>query len=294
MSNNTSNPLENGSAAATLFAIHAGMFTATLTLALLAAHRITAAFAPQGGVPPMTETASPLQLLGSFVIATVVIVALPFLVKRKRVAGWLFRALFLIAVSFGSMLLLTLLVPSLWSLLAVVVLVGLWFTVPNAIIHNLLVGFAIAGVTATIGVQLMPLTVVVLLVLFSIYDFIAVYKTKHMVKMAHSMAASGAVLGFIAGPSWEAMTSQVTEKEVGGRYLLLGGGDIAFPALLAVATLPQALWGAVLVGLFALLGLGGVLLLIKRSRRAMPALPPIAFASIAGYLVYRIVMHLAI
>ena len=68
---------------------------------------------------------------------------------------------------------------------------------------------------------------------------------------------------------------------------MLGGGDLAFPALFAVAALAQ-------FGLIQALGvvigaIGGIVLIhsliVQKKFKALPALPPIAAFAILGFLI---------
>ena len=93
----------------------------------------------------------------------------------------------------------------------------------NVLLRNITSVFATAGAGALIGVSLGVWPVIVLLVLLSIYDFIAVFKTKHMVKLAKS----------------------VTSKNLSFTYALptpkhqfeLGTGDLVMPLVFASSVL---------------------------------------------------------
>jgi len=146
----------------------------------------------------------------------------------------------------------------------------------------------IAGAGAVLGIAIKPTTVVFLLVCFSIYDFIAVYKTKHMVKMAKEMIESEAVLGIIVPKTIFGLNSALKEADPRqGKTLVLGAGDIVFPLIFASSLVPKGIYPALIVSIFSLIGLftGFLIFKSKRIRRPMPALPPIAFFSIIGYLI---------
>lgn len=94
---------------------------------------------------------------------------------------------------------------------------------PNPIIHNFSELF-IYGALAAIFVPLLNLfSVSVLLVLISIYDYIAVRKTTHMVKLAKSQSEAKVFAGLLIP----------YDKNVA----ILGGGDIGFPLLFAAVTM---------------------------------------------------------
>jgi presenilin-like A22 family membrane protease len=67
----------------------------------------------------------------------------------------------------------------------------------------------------------------------------------------------------------------------------LGGGDIGFPLMFAVSIFFAAnLASAILVGFFALIGVVSAYLtqLLWLKGKPMPALPPITFLSLIGFL----------
>lgn len=94
---------------------------------------------------------------------------------------------------------------------------------PNPIIHNLSELF-IYGALAAIFVPLLTLfSVFVLLLLISVYDYIAVRKTTHMVKLAKSQGEAKVFAGLLIP----------YERNVA----ILGGGDIGFPLLFAAVAM---------------------------------------------------------
>ena len=95
--------------------------------------------------------------------------------------------------------------------------------IPNPIIHNFTELF-IYGAMATIFVPILNLwSIFILLILISFYDYIAVRKTKHMVKMAKSQTKAKLFAGLTVP----------YEKNVA----ILGGGDIGFPLLFAAVVM---------------------------------------------------------
>ena len=117
------------------------------------------------------------------------------------------------------------------------------------------------------------------------YDFIAVYKTKHMVAMAKEMIEKKVVLGFIIPKEIRYFKDNLDKVKSGGNFIILGGGDVVFPALLAVSIIPQSFLKSLVVVLFSLIGAFLSYWIFTREKEPIPALPPIAFVSIAGYLI---------
>ncbi len=96
---------------------------------------------------------------------------------------------------------------------------------PNVYVHNFTEIF-IYGALAAIFVPLLTVfSVAILLVLISIYDYIAVRKTKHMVTLAKSQGKAKVFAGLLVP----------YKKSVA----ILGGGDMGFPLLFAAVAMVQ-------------------------------------------------------
>ncbi|MCZ2845672.1 MAG: presenilin family intramembrane aspartyl protease, partial [Candidatus Bathyarchaeota archaeon] len=121
------------------------------------------------------------------------------------------------------------------------------------------------------------------------YDFIAVYKTKHMVKMAKSMIESRAILGIVIPKKFIDFKKRLQDVEIGGDKkdcLILGSGDIIFPLILSASLLPQGIVKSGIILIFSIVGLFfGFILFLKLGKKPMPALPPLALSSIIGYAI---------
>ena len=144
---------------------------------------------------------------------------------------------------------------------------------PNVIVHNLTEIF-IYGALAAIFVPILNLfSVSILLIAISVYDYIAVRKTKHMIKLAKTQGKAGVFAG-LAIPY---------EKKIA----ILGGGDIGFALLFAGVVMKEfsLKWhsiGAMIVPLFTALAL--FYLLYKGSKNKFyPAMPYITAGAFAGY-----------
>ena len=220
-----------------------------------------------------------------FSVITLFIVLIIKFLKKKNHKKTLFKSLFIFTIFTGGVLMLNVWFSDIISLCLMSVLIFLWNKKKLVYLHNLCVVLGIAGTISIAGLSITPQTVIILLVLFSIYDFIAVYKTKHMVKMARSMIESGAILGFII-PHKLSYFNRKTDSINKDWTFVLGGGDVAFPLLLICSLVPYGVFNSITVSIFSLIGLSlSFLIFIKqKEKKAIPALPPIALLSILGYL----------
>ncbi len=154
--------------------------------------------------------------------------------------------------------------------------------------NNVLLGLAIAGAGAIIGLSLGLIPVIVFLILLSIYDFIAVFYTKHMVTLAKMFIKQKLALTF-AIPSKK-------------RTFQLGGGDIVIPLTVSasfffVLIKSYSFWIAILpiIGIWiaSLLGLFWTFWFItnnKRGIKVMPALPPQAILMLIVIIITYILL----
>ncbi|MDI6737300.1 MAG: presenilin family intramembrane aspartyl protease [Nanoarchaeota archaeon] len=172
---------------------------------------------------------------------------------------------------------------------------------PSVIIHNFTEIFIYGALAAIFVPILNVIAVIVLLFLISIYDYIAVRKTKHMVKLAKFQSKSKMFAGLLLpyktkgekpsgqisiGKNIKAGTEAVPAKEKAGAAIL-GGGDIGFPLLFAGAVMKQFGFGLLdfrtfIVPLFAAVSLL-LLFLFASNKKFYPAMPYISAGCLAGY-----------
>ncbi len=223
-----------------------------------------------------------------FALATLFIVFISFSGKKfKKSKKVLFNTFFILAVAWGSLITFSLWVPDIIALLLIALLIFFWVKKPRVIFHNLAMIFGLAGIGSVLGLAISPLIIILLLVVFSIYDVIAVYVTKHMVRMAKEMIEAGAILALIVPQKIADFKTNLSEVKTGGKFLILGGGDVVFPLLLCASLATTSILNSLIVGFFALLGLffGFWFFINQKVQKPIPALPPIAAFSIIGYLI---------
>lgn len=193
----------------------------------------------------------------------------------------LFRLLELFVVFTASLIVFSAIIPGAAFIFAVE-LVALKLLLPKSVlVRNASAVIAIAGVGALIGVTLGVIPVLVFLILLSVYDFIAVFKTKHMVKLAKGISKRN--LSF---------TVAIPTKE---HTFELGTGDLVLPLVFAVSVMNASPSGFPLyllpAGLILLASLAGLLFTInwvsKHVGKALPALPLQAVLMIVAWLLSK-------
>ena len=260
------------------------LFALTFVLGISTAYRINI-IAP---VPKIEITPS---FFSQFFISVAFGLAIILLIIKFVKSGFkkrvLLKAIFLLAFSLGSLIFFEVWLGEPIALIFVLFLVFLWIKMPNIFTHDLLMISGMAGLGSYLGLGLTPEVVAILLVIFSVYDIIAVYKTKHMVKMAKEMMEAGALPGLFLPSKISELNTPLEKTSLGGKFLILGGGDIVFPLLFSVSALQDGIIQSIIIAFFSLLGLLASFWLFfrQKERRAIPALPPIALFSIIGYLI---------
>jgi len=229
-----------------------------------------------------------------FIVGTILILLISFFMKSAPRKGKIFKGLFIFAIFWGGLIVLDtwlgsyfLLFGDVLSLFLILFLIFIWIKKQSILIHNICIVLGIAGMGATLGLRMETETVAILLFIFAIYDFIAVYKTKHMVKMAKEMIKHKAILGIIVPKKGLGFGGELKNVKQGGKFLVLGGGDIAFPLIFCVSLISENIYHSFLVFFFSLIGLffSYFIFFKQKKQKPIPALPPIAAFSILGYLI---------
>lgn len=154
--------------------------------------------------------------------------------------------------------------------------------------NNLILGISISGIGSLLGLSLGFFSVMLFLVILSVYDLVAVFYTKHMITLANMFTKKKLALVFYLP----------TKK----RVYQLGGGDIVLPLCVSSSAFYffnnlfgvfKALISVIAIWIASLLGLFWVFYIIKKNKaKAMPALPPQTFLIVLVVLVLFIIFSL--
>ncbi|MEK7076324.1 MAG: presenilin family intramembrane aspartyl protease [Patescibacteria group bacterium] len=266
-----------------LFVKEAVLFGMTLAVGIFSAYRIAISSVPV--IIPEVRfdwgDAIFLAMLALFFI---------FFSRHQRVIRFSFKLFLILIVFSGTSVIMGAMLGSPWDIWTTVLIAAAFLSIKNVLTHNIGIILAVAGVGSLLGLAISPGTAVVIMVILSFYDIIAVYVTKHMVKMAKTMMESGAIFGFIIPSQMSGFFSHKQEAQVqarvGSRFMILGSGDIGLPVVLASSVARYSLASAIIVAVFSLAGLfiTHLIFVNQQERKPMAALPPIATMSIIGYL----------
>lgn len=188
---------------------------------------------------------NPFIYLGYVILITAIFLLL-FKIGFRRFITWFF----LITVWSMMFFVLSLIGLQVWGntnpfadilvfLLSVISVFFVW-KYPEWYIIDIIGFIACIGVTTLIGVSFGIVPIIILLLIFAIYDAIAVYKTRHMITLAESVLTSKLPalfiipkdrnFSYIPSKTWE----NLDDREARDAYII-GMGDIIFPSSLVVS-----------------------------------------------------------
>jgi presenilin-like A22 family membrane protease len=268
------------------------VMASSLALALfIAVHFKVVLEASQIDSPDVSLGGVTLYFFGVVAVMALVLFIIP-LSKLK----WVFRILFAFMYAWGVFILAFVLLNE-WAAFAIGIIAGLtWFFWARVWLHDLLLLVALGSSGAVFGWAFSPLTFMIFMLIIAVYDVLAV-RFGFMVWMADKLSGTASLPAFIfprLTGDWRFKLQQVQfqelrkEEQQKREYVILGGGDIGFPLMLSASVyFATNLTRAVLVGACAIIGLWGAFLIQKTwlKGKPMPALPPIAFMCLIGFVI---------
>lgn len=232
-----------------------------------------------------------------FFSAVIVLGVVLFLIP-VRFLKYVLRTVFAILYAWGIIIICGLVLPGWPSIFIGTAVAVVWLIWPMLWLQNLLLLLTLTSVGAVFGVLIPPWTVVWILVALSIYDVVAV-RFGYMMWMARKLSESDTLPAFVVprqnrlwGSSLKNSSMQkVFDSESSDReFSLLGGGDLGFPLIFTASVYAEyGFQGAFIVAVACLVGLlfAYALQIWVLKGKPLPALPPISFVAIIGFLIVR-------
>ncbi len=254
------------------------------------AQKIVAKPLPFGERPEMGEEVGWVYIISAIILATAIFLLLMKFKAMNVWRVWFFLAVFLalwfaFAPFIGNFLAFILsLIFSFWKVFK-----------PNIYIHNFTELFVYGGLAAIfVPSEWFTLTTAFLLLFaISIYDAYAVWKSKHMVKMAKFQTKSKMFAG-LAIPY--KIPKFKKPKRIKIRTAVLGGGDIGFPLMFAGVVMKNllltnpttAFFKVLIIPVFTTIALA-ILLWKAEQDKFYPAMPFLTTGCVAGYLAIQLI-----
>ncbi|MCX6776459.1 MAG: presenilin family intramembrane aspartyl protease [Candidatus Micrarchaeota archaeon] len=146
-----------------------------------------------------------------------------------------------------------------------------------------------AAAGALFGFSFDMIPALIFIVFASLYDFVSVFVTKHMIYMAKEM--SKMELSFTISSREKRYVKEHKKEEEFS--VELGSGDIALPLMLAVSAyrFDFSVIDAFAVVFGATVGLVIVLYYVTKNKVFLPALPPLCFFGVLSFGLSRLLLH---
>ncbi|HLC52540.1 MAG TPA: presenilin family intramembrane aspartyl protease [Candidatus Nanoarchaeia archaeon] len=229
--------------------------------------------------PPVNEKTFFVPVILAVFVGTII-----FLILLKYKLIWIMKVWYLIALfislstAFNAFIPITLagalgLVLSIWKVFK-----------PNFWVQNGTELFIYGGLAAIFVPLFNLFSGVVLLILIAAYDAYAVWKSKHMIKLAKSQTEAkmfaGLLIPYTIGEKNKLPSVKKIKDKV--RTAILGGGDIGFPLIFAGIVLKElGLWQSLVIPFFATAGLA-ILFWKADHQKFYPAMPFISTGCLVG------------
>lgn len=252
------------------------------------------------GQPP--ETNQQVSLFSIIVSLTIAILIIFLLMKFKLniiIKTWFFIVIILsLGIAFYAFLKGLTNYALVVSLSVAIVLAIFKVYKPNIVVHNFTELLIYPGIAALIVPLLGAWSVIVLLVLISIYDMWAVWHSGIMQKMArYQMEEVGVFGGFLIPyipdklkaqmKKFRLSKSKTKNKKFKVQLAILGGGDVVFPIIASgVFFRTFGIVPALFVAFGAFVGLL-FLLILSEKKKFYPAMPFISAGIFLGLLIWR-------
>jgi len=257
---------------------------------------------PYGMNPPgIQEDKDFYAIFPSIIMAFIIAIVLFFLLTKFKIE-FVLKIWFLVVIVIALGISFTSFIPkfqytSLLVLALAIPLALIKVFKRNVIVHNFTELLIYPGIAAIFVPLLNIWTTIALLVLISLYDMWAVWKSKIMQKMSkYQMNTlkifSGFFVPYLSKQQRQKMKklkkklkkSELKKKKIKVNIAILGGGDVIFPIITAGVMLKTlGLWPAILVIIGAVLGLG-YLFLFSKKKKFYPAMPFITAGMFLGIL----------
>ncbi|MFA5060707.1 MAG: presenilin family intramembrane aspartyl protease [Candidatus Pacearchaeota archaeon] len=243
-----------------------------------------------------------LSIVFSFVLAVALVFFLMKYRWKKVIKVWFFLVVIIaLSISLNAVLKNFLVYASVISLVVAFPLAFFKVFRPSYIVHNATELFIYPGIAAVFVTLLTPFSALLVLVLISIYDMWAVWKSGIMQKMAKFQMEEIKVFGGLLIPSLsnkdrneiKIVKQKYRNKEIPKKYkkrkykvnlAILGGGDIIFPIIASGVFLK---FFGIIPALFVTFGaLAGLIYLfsITEKGKSYPAMPYISAGIFIGVL----------
>lgn len=219
--------------------------------------------------PKIKEKTSYLQIFFAMAIATTLAL---ILLKLQALRLW--KLWFFLSVFFTLLIAFNAFVSQIAALILALIFAGIKTFKNNFIIHNFSELFIYGGLAVIFVPVINLVSIIIILFLISIYDYIAVWRTKHMIRLAKFQARIKLFAGLLI--------------PYGNKSAILGGGDMGFPLLFSGVLFKTYGWVALISVLTSAIALA-YLLIKSEKNKYYPAMPFITIGCLLGFIIIKII-----
>ncbi len=247
--------------------------------------------------PPLEPKSSFVFIFTAIVIGTILML---LLIRFKKIFMW--KIWFFLAVFLCLSIALSPFMNEYIALFLSMILAGYKIFRPNIIIHNLTEIFIYGGLAAVFVPLLNIFTAIVILILISVYDFIAVFKLKHMITLAKFQTKTNIFAGLFIPydeKKFKISFKKSFKEELKGKasgktkLAILGGGDIGFSLLFAGVVMKDLMLNNIMLigflkALIIPLCTSAMLFLLfvkGKKDKFYPAMPFLTIGCLIGYFI---------
>lgn len=217
--------------------------------------------------PEIKEKTSYIQIFFAIAIATTLAL---ILLKLQALRLW--KMWFFLSVFFTLLIAFNAFVSQIVALFLALIFAVMKTFKNNVFVHNFSELFIYGGLAVIFVPVVNLVSIIIILFLISIYDYIAVRKTKHMVKLAKFQARIKLFAGLLI--------------PYGNKSAILGGGDMGFPLLFAGVIFKTYGWVALISVLTSAVALA-YLLIKSEKNKYYPAMPFITVGCLIGFMIIK-------
>ena len=230
--------------------------------------------------------AVPIVSASRMIIAFLLASAVLFILVRHLRKRVVFEVIFSLSILVGIWAFFELYMVSELALAVALFLIAMRYLLPRVIAQNAIMLIGIAGIGVFLGAAVRWQSMLAVLLILAVYDVIAVYGTHHMVAMFKGLLEKGVIFALIIPERPRLIFKRLREVKAGERFFFLGSGDVALPAVFVASAAREGLAFGIGAAVGSLVGLFFTDLLFQWGRkRPMPALPPIAAGTLAGFFI---------
>lgn len=236
--------------------------------------------------PEMQPKTGFLFILFAILIGTLIVFLIIKLKKFVLWKAWYFLAVMAcLAIAFNAF------IPTIIAIILAIILASLKLLRPSIIIHNATEVFVYGGLIAIFAPIFNLSWASLLLIAISIYDIYAVWRSKHMIKLAKAQTKAKIFAGLLIPYKMPAMKTikiehrqKAEKKKVKARAAIIGGGDIGFTLLFASTIMKEIGFVHALITVIAATAALASLFLLGKKERYYPAMPFLTAGCFAGLL----------